>query len=133
MEPSLTAPPSRFNPRQQQRKRQQKRQQHVQSTKLCEIELPRHEFPFPVKLHQLLSMSTNDIQHIIRWQRGNTGRSFTIEYEAAFEELVLPKLYNTIKMNMKTFKRLLDLYGFQRVKGGKRQEVRLYYTIHLPL
>ena len=87
------------------------------SKEILAIDMPiatsPNELPFPVKLHQLLSVAD---ERVIRWQPENDGRSFTIVNCDEFEAKILPRLYRT--MNIETFGQMLSLYSFHRVEGG---------------
>lgn len=71
--------------------------------------------PFPMKLHEMLKATQEQgMEDIVSWQPH--GRCFVVHKPKEFTEL-LPRFFKLSKYP--SFQRQLNLYGFQRLTGGK--------------
>lgn len=77
---------------------------------------------FPQKLHFLLQQAEKEgFDHIISWV--NDGAAFKVHDSKAFLEKVMPNYFDQSKFE--SFRRQLNLYGFQRVSRGPSRGI--YY------
>lgn len=77
---------------------------------------------FPQKLHFLLNQAEKEgFDHIISWV--NDGAAFKVHDSKAFLERVMPNYFDQSKFE--SFRRQLNLYGFQRVSRGPSRGI--YY------
>ncbi len=77
---------------------------------------------FPQKLHFLLQQAEMEgFDHIISWV--NDGAAFKVHDSKAFLEKVMPNYFDQSKFE--SFRRQLNLYGFQRVSRGPSRGI--YY------
>ena len=77
---------------------------------------------FPVKLQELLdNAEVEGHEHIISWQPH--GRAFLLHKKKEFVETVLPRYFGPIQLL--SFKRQLNLYGFKRITQGPDRDA--YY------
>lgn len=78
---------------------------------------------FPIKLHRVLEMASNDTQlsDVISWLP--CGTAFVIRDQLAFSHIVMPVHFASMH-SFKSFRRQLNLYGFKKQfnkDSGKRE------------
>ena len=96
---------------------------------------------FPLKLYYLLEQAEKEgFDHIVSWV--DDGASFKVHDSKAFLEEVMPNYFSQSKYE--SFRRQLNLYGFQRISRGTdrgvyyhqffmRSEPSLCHSISRPL
>lgn len=78
------------------------------------------EISFPWKLHLMLESAEKDgYQHIVSWVR--EGSAFKVHDTKAFVDEVMPHYFDQTKYE--SFRRQLNLYGFNRVAKGPQRGV----------
>jgi hypothetical protein len=71
---------------------------------------------FPLKLHEMLEdADVEGFSDIVSWLPGSTN-SFKVHQTAVFVEGIMPRYFK--KIQFKSFQRQLNMWGFQRIKGG---------------
>ncbi len=88
---------------------------------------------FPIKLHRILEMASNDpeLSNVICWLPG--GYAFVIKDQLAFSHIVLPIHFASMH-SFKSFRRQLNLYGFKKQYNkvsGKRGKNNLLATMSI--
>ncbi|GFH45179.1 hypothetical protein CTEN210_01653 [Chaetoceros tenuissimus] len=77
---------------------------------------------FPIKLHIALKVLHNEeSEDIVSWMPH--GRSFKVHSMRVFEEIIMKRFFRQSKIS--SFRRQLNLYGFQRVHYGR--DIGSYY------
>ncbi|GFH45132.1 hypothetical protein CTEN210_01606 [Chaetoceros tenuissimus] len=81
--------------------------------------------PFPIKLHIILKILCNEgSDEIMSWLPH--GRSFKVHNTRAFEQVVMKRFFR--QSSISSFKRQLNMYGFQKVHYGR--DIGSYYYRH---
>lgn len=71
---------------------------------------------FPWKLHMMLEESSSGrFDHVISWETGN---AFKVHDPIQFKNTVMKRFFNHTQY--KSFQRLVNIYGFNRIKTGGR-------------
>jgi hypothetical protein len=71
---------------------------------------------FPWKLHEMLdNADVEGFSDIVSWLPGSTN-SFKVHQRGVFVEGIMPRYFK--KIQFKSFRRQLNLWGFERIKGG---------------
>lgn len=92
--------------------------------RFCRLSLQPPSFDFPSKLLRMLDEAEKDgTEHIFSWFPN--GKVFRVHKRAEFIKIVLPKYY--YRINIRSFLRQLNLYGFQRVKEKTSPEYGAYF------
>jgi hypothetical protein len=71
---------------------------------------------FPWKLHEMLdNADVEGFSDIVSWLPGSTN-SFKVHQRGVFMEGIMPRYFKKIKF--KSFRRQINMWGFERIKGG---------------
>jgi hypothetical protein len=71
---------------------------------------------FPWKLHEMLdNAAVEGFSDIVSWLPGSTN-SFKVHQPGVFAEGVMPRYFK--KIQFKSFRRQINMWGFERIKGG---------------
>jgi hypothetical protein len=71
---------------------------------------------FPWKLHEMLdNADVEGFSDIVSWLPGSTN-SFKVHQPAVFVESIMPRYFK--KIQFKSFRRQINMWGFERIKGG---------------
>jgi hypothetical protein len=71
---------------------------------------------FPWKLHEMLdNADVEGFSDIVSWLPGNSN-SFKVHQPGLFVECIMPRHFKKIKF--KSFRRQINMWGFERIKGG---------------
>jgi hypothetical protein len=71
---------------------------------------------FPWKLHEMLdNADVEGFSDIVSWLPGST-HSFKVHQPGVFVEVIMPRYFK--KIQFKSFRRQINMWGFERIKGG---------------
>jgi hypothetical protein len=71
---------------------------------------------FPWKLHEMLdNADVEGFSDIVSWLPGSTN-SFKVHQRGVFVEGIMPRYFK--KIQFKSFRRQINMWGFERIKGG---------------
>jgi hypothetical protein len=71
---------------------------------------------FPWKLHEMLdNADVEGFSEIVSWLPGSTN-SFKVHRQGIFVEVIMPRYFK--KIQFKSFRRQINMWGFERIKGG---------------
>jgi hypothetical protein len=72
---------------------------------------------FPWKLHEMLdNADVEGFSDIVSWLPADSTNSFKVHQPAVFVEGIMPRYFK--KIQFKSFQRQLNMWGFERIKGG---------------